>query len=51
MAAIKLEKESIKSNYKMDKKYDLILNEGAIFAGENVNITDDITSLLIKAIK
>lgn len=42
---------TIIKKYAVDKKYDLILNEGAIFAGENVNITDDITSLLIKAIK
>lgn len=37
--------------YADEKKYDLILNDGVMFAADKVNITDDITSLVNKKVK
>jgi outer membrane protein len=37
--------------YAAEKKYDLILNEGVMFAADKVNITDDISSRVKKLIK
>lgn len=37
--------------FAVDKKYDLILNEGVMFAADSVNITDEISSLVNKAAK
>jgi len=37
--------------YAADKKYDLILNDGVMFAKDTVNITDEISKLVIKKSK
>jgi len=39
------------SKYAADKKYDIILNEGVVFAVDSVNITKDLAELLSKASK
>ena len=41
----------VTKKYAADNKYDLILNEGVMFAADNVNITDDMLKLVNKAIK
>ena len=39
------------SKYAADKKYDIILNEGVVFAADSANITKDLAELLSKASK
>lgn len=41
----------VTKKYAKDKKYDLIVNEGVMFASDNINITDDILKLVNKAAK
>ena len=41
----------VTKKYAAEKKYDLILNEGVMFAADKSNITDDISALVNKAAK
>ena len=41
----------VTNKYAEEKKYDLIINEGVMFASEKVNITDEILSRLNKVVK
>jgi len=41
----------VTKKYADEKKYDLILNEGVMYAADNVNLTDDISSRVNKAAK
>lgn len=41
----------VTKKFAAEKKYDLILNEGVMFAADNSNITDEISALVNKAAK
>jgi len=41
----------VTKKFAADKKYDLILNEGVMFAADKSNITDEISALVNKAAK
>ena len=49
MAAFRQVVFGVIQKYAADNKYDLIVNEGVMFASDNVNITNDIMSLVTKA--
>ena len=42
---------TVVKKYATDKKYDLVVNEGVIFVDDKSNITDDISALVLKAVK
>lgn len=41
----------VTQKYATEKKYDLIVNEGVMYAADSINITDELLSLINKAVK